>query len=58
MRGGGGAKAVLNFTKNSSNLVAGPFPYSEAIQNRFGEVENNIANIFWDSVHGNATQVF
>ena len=24
--GGGGAKAVWNFSKNSSDLVAGPFP--------------------------------
>ena len=32
---GGGAKAVWNFPKKSSDLVAGPFPYSKDSAGRF-----------------------
>ena len=31
MRGGGGEKALRNFSKNSSDLVAGPFPMESIV---------------------------
>ena len=42
MRGGEGSKAVWNFSKNSSDLVAGPFPNLDVYKNKNEEEEEDV----------------